>query len=246
MQHDDVQVPTAGRERERETRILVLYPGSREDPLRVSLETMSLSGEGEAPTSSFEALSYAWGSQENPFELSLVAYRSGITRRVMRRLALALAPQDFDKHLWKPSGTVAITQNLATALPYLRLEDRVRLLWVDAICINQQDLKERSSQVKLMASIYGQAELVIAWLGVERLDSHIAFHYLTWLGTKIVVDWATMEVSSTSREYSWVADMEEELGLSDAEWDALDHTFNQPWFRRLWIRQEFTWHARHC
>ena len=56
-----------------------------------------------------------------------------------------------------PSGQICITENLSVALCHLRLKDRVRVLWVDAICINQQDLVERSQQVSLMRDIYEEA-----------------------------------------------------------------------------------------
>jgi hypothetical protein len=62
----------------------------------------------------FEAFSYTWGSAEN---LMTIFGETG-------------------------QKTLSITQNLARALPYLRYEDRPRLLWVDAICINQQILKK--------------------------------------------------------------------------------------------------------
>ena len=42
-----------------------------------------------------------------------------------------------------------------------------RVIWVDAICINQNDLAERKHQVELMASTYAKARSVILWLGVK-------------------------------------------------------------------------------
>ncbi len=35
-----------------------------------------------------------------------------------------------------------------------RQEEEVVTLWVDALCINQQDTKERGQQVTIMAEIY--------------------------------------------------------------------------------------------
>ncbi|KAK6398048.1 hypothetical protein LTR65_003128 [Meristemomyces frigidus] len=120
--------------------------------------------EDESPRPRFEALSYAWGSRDYPSVLKIVDECG-------------------------EAGTIAITKNLAEALPYLRLADKERRLWIDAVCVNQQDIVERSSQVKLMASIFGQAELVIAWIGLESSDSRVAFDYLVWVGTKVAVDW---------------------------------------------------------
>ena len=62
-------------------------------------------------------------------------------------------------------------------------------MWIDSICVNQQDLKERSSQVLRMADIYGQAERVIAWLGLETEDTAQAFKILISLADAITVDW---------------------------------------------------------
>jgi hypothetical protein len=73
----------------------------------------------EDDTPHYEALSYVWDSAENLVNI----------------------------YFWDSSETFGVTRNLATAIPYLRYEDRPRRLWIDAICVNQQDLAERSKQV---------------------------------------------------------------------------------------------------
>ncbi|KAE9363214.1 hypothetical protein N431DRAFT_306353, partial [Stipitochalara longipes BDJ] len=57
------------------------------------------------------------------------------------------------------------TANLETALRHLRQKDTARILWVDALSVNQADLKEREQRVKLMTRIYTQARTVIGWTG---------------------------------------------------------------------------------
>lgn len=52
--------------------------------------------------------------------------------------------------------TFAVTQNLHAALKRLRLQHQSRLLWVDAICINQDDTSEKSFQVAMMSEIYSK------------------------------------------------------------------------------------------
>lgn len=47
------------------------------------------------------------------------------------------------------------------------------LFWVDAICINQQDLDERNSQVKTMGEIFAQASKVLIWLGHLGIDPSV-------------------------------------------------------------------------
>ena len=75
-------------------------------------------------------------------------------------------------------------RNLAEVLPYLRYEYRIRTLWIDAICINQQDLRERSSQVKIMGDIYRLADRVVIWLGSAKDKSAHALKILSQLISK--------------------------------------------------------------
>ncbi|KAK7191269.1 HET domain-containing protein [Paraphaeosphaeria sporulosa] len=58
-----------------------------------------------------------------------------------------------------------ITTNLYIALRYLRQDDADRIMWVDAVCIDQNNLQERGHQVSQMCNIYSCAERVIFWLG---------------------------------------------------------------------------------
>jgi hypothetical protein len=61
-----------------------------------------------------------------------------------------------------------VTVNLATALRHLRYLDRPRTLWVDAICINQDDNEEKMAQILKMRKLYCGASPVLAWLGEEH------------------------------------------------------------------------------
>ncbi|PVH77983.1 HET-domain-containing protein [Cadophora sp. DSE1049] len=58
-----------------------------------------------------------------------------------------------------------VRQNLWQALYYLRYDNAPRILWVDAISINQGDVKERNHQVEMMGQIYARAWRVVVWLG---------------------------------------------------------------------------------
>ena len=91
---------------------------------------------------SYEALSYAWGQPV------------------------------FPELLHTHRGILKITDNLALALRSLRFKDRVRCLWVDAVCINQNDSTEKNRQVAMMSIIYKTARQVICWLG--RADEGIS------------------------------------------------------------------------
>jgi hypothetical protein len=58
-----------------------------------------------------------------------------------------------------------VGNNLYAALRHLRHLQETRVMWIDAICINQANIQERISQVKLMRRIYQQASTVVIWLG---------------------------------------------------------------------------------
>lgn len=64
--------------------------------------------------------------------------------------------------------TIRVTSNCESLLRHLRLKDRARHLWVDALCINQSSTSDKNHQVPLMGDIFESAERVIIWLGPER------------------------------------------------------------------------------
>lgn len=132
-------------------RILVLKAGLPELPLEASLRAVSLgelsgrpyntrdcagADEAQVEPAHFEAISYCWG--EPVFSRS-IAFAEG--------------------------GEISITGSLHSALQAFRYPDRSRSLWADAICINQDNLAERSSQVELMGDIFTKASRVLVWLG---------------------------------------------------------------------------------
>jgi Heterokaryon incompatibility protein (HET) len=88
---------------------------------------------------SYEALSYVWGSR------------------------FGTEPIRCDRQL------LLVTPNCESALRHLRLKDTTRILWVDAICIDQENgassVKERDAQVALMGEIYEKATRTLCWFG---------------------------------------------------------------------------------
>ncbi|KAK0705546.1 heterokaryon incompatibility protein-domain-containing protein, partial [Lasiosphaeris hirsuta] len=98
-------------------------------------------------------------------------------RASFQPVPLAESP-DFEalSYVWGEAsfgGTVEIdgadlvvpSANLDAALRQFRYPDRPRLIWADAICINQSDIPERNSQVLIMAEIYRRARTTLGWLG---------------------------------------------------------------------------------
>lgn len=76
----------------------------------------------------------------------------------------------MDAVIYCSRGFIRITKTLERALKVLRYKDKTRRLWIDQICINQQDTAERSSQVRLMYEIYSLAQRTIVWLGDDEKE----------------------------------------------------------------------------
>jgi hypothetical protein len=99
---------------------------------------------------------------------------------------------DSDKHhsIGINGSSLAVRANLYAALIRCRDKFLDKILWIDAVCINQEDKLERGHQVQEMAKIYRKADRVIVWLG-EDMDggdqalekmSYLAANHLTWRG----------------------------------------------------------------
>ncbi|CAP70592.1 uncharacterized protein PODANS_3_6560 [Podospora anserina S mat+] len=129
----------------------------------------------------YEALSYAWGQGgEN------------------------------QHHVVVDGKELAVTPNLHAALLHLRNAQLQRILWIDAICINQRDIPEKTKQIQLMAQIYSKAARVIVWLGEAEDDGDKALEQLRQLASDDTKDGDTpnREVISLLR---------------------------RSWFRRIWV-----------
>ena len=76
---------------------------------------------------------------------------------------------------------IDVTENLWTALRYLRSTTQSQCFWIDAICINQADVRERKEQIQKMAMIYRKATCVVLWLGRDNSDTSAAYQLLSHL-----------------------------------------------------------------
>ena len=141
----------------------------------------------------YEALSYVWGSPDKP-------------RRVST-----------------DQGCLNVTENLHAAL--LRLRDRSlqRIIWVDAICINQDDKEEQSHQVQSMAKIYARASRVIVWLEDTVDDGQVDSD-------------AAADSRRALEEIGRAADgRDTKSSDSTTNSQAVLKLLQRSWFRRVWV-----------
>lgn len=117
---------------------------------------------------------------ESPAQIRLLTVLSGTKRSIIHcslsiesipckvkyeALSYVWGDASHKKEIIVDGRTLGITPNLETALQHLRYADRDRVLWIDAICIDQRNLEERSKQVLHMKSVFEDSDCVLMWLG---------------------------------------------------------------------------------
>jgi hypothetical protein len=123
-----------------------------------------------------------------------------------------------------------------TAAYILLRTSRSRWLWIDAVCIDQDDNEEKSRQVQEMWRIYGNARLVLVWLGDLSEDADIALASL-----RLWKDGDELRLEDDDILQNAQPDVRAFWNAMDAmRWKALVRLFNHPYFRRSWILQELS------
>jgi hypothetical protein len=141
-----------------ETRLIKLLPGDFDEPLRCDLHVAAITIEegfgisGEPKAVEYEGLSYPWGRADRSASIEC----DGMPEPV-------------------PPAMV-------DGLRHLRLVDKNRWVWCDALCINQADDEEKAAQVQKMQLIFAKARKVIAWLGTLNRASRSVMLYASGPG----------------------------------------------------------------
>lgn len=157
----------------------------------------------------FKALSYCWGSAVDPKPIIL------------------------------NNCVMHVTQSLHSALQQFKSQMLNTYLWVDALCINQEDLEERSSQVLYMRDIYMKAELVIVWLGEATPVMKSAFELLAlWAADRPFVyqDRKLLDLSYQGPFIGTGGGISRQTFTNG--WNGLVDLVNNVYWRRTWIIQE--------
>ncbi|RYP19190.1 hypothetical protein DL765_003505 [Monosporascus sp. GIB2] len=171
----------------------------------------------------YEALSYAWGEKGAGKDIIIDGERLGVF------------------------------ENLEAALRRLRKPKEWRTLWIDAICINQDDFTEKQEQIPLMHKIYRQAQQVCVWLGESTGTSRMAMRHINTVrdGGWREFFWGCLEEGVFDHKYSWygiketlkvmrnkasvyeVTSLYEELVHGEVR-----ELLARPWWKRAWVVQE--------
>jgi hypothetical protein len=130
-----------------------------------------------------------------------------------------------------------VTDNLKSALLHLRREFEPRVLWVDAMCIDQSNAGERAQQVGFMRDIYQQASRTVIWLGEASADSALAINTAARLAEETVFA-ADGSKLKPEVDYKLKAGNYNPKALPEAARVAIQTLVKRPYFTRVWIVQE--------
>ncbi|KAI1470718.1 HET-domain-containing protein [Daldinia caldariorum] len=197
-------------------RLLRILPRTETDDIECLLHQIPIEEAGD-----FHSLSYVWGDVTDRCTITLENQPFEVTRSLFEALdQLRECPPDFDS-----------------------LEE---YFWIDAICINQEDIDERSQQVQRMIDIYNGSHTII-WLGPivslsadgpsscspeHQMSSEEAFEFLFKKINSMGDEWEPVGENNKlvinrclGRAYKAVLDIMTEI-------------LHRPWFGRIWTLQE--------
>lgn len=146
------------------------------------------------PAPEYEAVSYVWGD-----------------------------PASEKSNILIDGHRISILPNLASALLHLRLPDKPRRLWIDSLCINQNDVHERNIQVAAMRNIFTSASNVVIWLGPSTPNSALGLQILSYLADT---------AADLENRPLWATRSPKLLQ------DGLRDIMAREWFWRIWVVQE--------
>ena len=174
-------------------RVLHLNPGSKGTPLSGDFSIITYNPSiPDHERPQYESLSWVWGDGRGDKEPFLLG-----------------------------EETIYIYKSLSEALNAIRSDNSVRTLWVDALCINQNHIEEKSHQVSQMDMTYRRAARVLAWLGRGNEQSAIGMQALSHMSTGYI----------EGRNF-WYAQPPEILV------PAIEDIMSRPYWQRIWVVQE--------
>jgi hypothetical protein len=171
----------------------------------LEISTLAKASAGGRP---YNALSYFWGSEAFSKTISCNGIRLNITPSLFDTLREIYLYQEGNPEQRRP-------------------------IWIDAICLNQQDQRELEVQVPIMCEIYSRACIVLVYLGSSKDDSDFAMTSIENLRDRL----------KAIPDQIIPDDMLPELGIEakgHRVWTAIEDLLACPWFSRVWTFQEAT------
>ncbi|TDZ54246.1 Heterokaryon incompatibility protein 6, OR allele [Colletotrichum trifolii] len=242
-----------------ETRVLTIKPGNFDDELVCGLTHMNFA----SPDEPYEALSYCWskGVDRDPgidpdTEIPWAVYgrdddgnvveKSGTTPwkdlvddEYQGESYIRLGGRMPDAPILCDGVSLTVGGELFRALRRLRHGTAPLRIWVDALCINQQDVAERNEHVKIMGDVYAGAARTRVWLGESTRMDFQALRTLWSIGDvldDLFVKRGMLKSGATMQEIQW--HFNNTADTDQLDWGLLSEVLDRAWFKRTWIIQE--------
>ncbi|KAK7985062.1 heterokaryon incompatibility protein-domain-containing protein [Apiospora saccharicola] len=221
----------------KQIRLISIAPGSVDDPLHCTLNRHTT----PINEQDFEALSYCWGDLQDTVTITL---RHGCTES---------SRADSEAQGGDDEQTFNITKSLNLALKHLRYPDRERVIWIDALCINQGSIRERNYAIPFMVDVYRCASCVVVFLGEENKKKNFTRIWQLMAMLKSAIEKALPDGGMSGpltpqHDVHGLVDCLE-FGSKDGKQEgeslfrihlslAAEDFFEYRWFQRVWVVQE--------
>lgn len=206
-----------------EIRLLRISPGKNKDPILCTLKTIELE-KIKTTLLNFQALSYAWGS--GPLCSQVFLNNASSSDPKHQAQDTTTPSEDQTAHL-----PFRVRRSLHDALKRIREEDTHTWIWVDAICIDQNNNFEKGRQIPKMLDIYSNAWNVVVWLGESQSTS--------WTGpgadeiTESALNLISRILNLTALDSMLNPDYVDDNTLM--AWKRFGDLIGASWFMRRWV-----------
>ncbi|KAH6654227.1 heterokaryon incompatibility protein [Truncatella angustata] len=242
-----------------EFRLLELRPAtSVEDRVECRMVTARLGDEPE-----YIALSSLYGEPTESETIIVSGRPVTITRHLaqaLRHVRAVFFPniQRSNERIAKQRKTPAwlrhLMKHINSILPDPDAEQRTPLrLWIDVLCVNQRDEREKLKQVNDMRQIYGGAQIVVGWLGVKLEHSDAGLSCLNEVEASMPKHWgdpgdreahpedyAPTHAWFAKIDHLWAPTPEGASCFTTPHWIGAQEIMYRPYFQRRWILEEIS------
>jgi Heterokaryon incompatibility protein (HET) len=200
-------------------RLLEIHPGTGEE-IRCSLNVADLRDNPR-----FNALSYTWADPRPSLLQSFTPHHPQNRHPILCDGRVIYVTTNL-YHGLRRLCDVGRHQNNTSGIDDVAVQTRI---WIDAVCINQEDLAERSAQVAVMDDIYKAAGCVFAWLGTQDRYTETAIRRIKELAQ------VPREQYPQYRSYEALSQISR---IPTEDWEAVVAFLSRAWFKRAWVVQE--------
>lgn len=223
----------------KEIRLVTIAPGAFGDPVQCALARHLAPWDGL----DFEALSYCWGDLRDTVTIALRHDHKPHENPQGGADGVGSSDNQF----------FHITKSLHLALQYLRYRDRPRVIWIDALCINQGSIRERNYAIPFMVEVYRSASCAVVFLGEENKKHNLTRQWQLMAMLKSAAEGAlpALGISGPLTHRSDIKGIVDRLNIKRRDGKsgdkdifhihmslAFEDFFEYRYFQRVWVVQE--------